>query len=389
VQTLLDDASAGTVLGTLGFTPFVSGLRTSASGSDFLTALGFSAFGKTIIDDADPTALIATLGLGTMSLQNANAVAITGGTVQGVTISALAADLSIADGGTGASNAPAALTNLGVSAFMQTVLDDADAATARATLGVAGAIYPRGHIAGLTLENAGGDPTNDITIAVGEATDVDRTNIMQLNAALTKQLDAAWAVGTNAGGRDTGAISDAWWHVWLIQRSDTGVVDALFSLSPTGPTMPTNYDRKRRIGAIRRVAGAIVGFTQVGDHFLLDTATLDVNANNPGTSAVSRTMNCPTGIVTEVFGNTVLTSTVVDSLLLITALAVPDVAPSGTAAPLADAYADASGDALGTTHFEIPTDTSAQIRTRLSASDGSTTLRMVTEGWQDVRGKYD
>jgi hypothetical protein len=50
------------------------------------------------------------LGLGTLATQNANAAAISGGSVVGIT------DLAVADGGTGASTAAAARTNLGLAA---------------------------------------------------------------------------------------------------------------------------------------------------------------------------------------------------------------------------------------------------------------------------------
>lgn len=66
----------------------------------------FTAAGRALVDDADATAQRTTLGLGTIATQNANAVALTGGTITGIT------DLAVADGGTGASTAAAARTNL-------------------------------------------------------------------------------------------------------------------------------------------------------------------------------------------------------------------------------------------------------------------------------------
>lgn len=117
-----------------------------------------------------------------------------------------------------------------------------------------GELY-RGQINGLALTNNGSDATNDIDIASGSAgSDGTTPVLMTLASALTKRLDASWAVGTGNGGLDTGAVSNATYYVWLIQRSDTGVVDALFSLSSSSPTMPSNYDRKRRIGSFARLS---------------------------------------------------------------------------------------------------------------------------------------
>lgn len=61
-----------------------------------------------LTDVANVATSRASLGLGTVAVQNANAINITGGTITGIT------DLAVADGGTGASTAANARTNLGL-----------------------------------------------------------------------------------------------------------------------------------------------------------------------------------------------------------------------------------------------------------------------------------
>lgn len=57
---------------------------------------------------SNASAARTNLGLGTIATQSANSVAITGGSISGIT------DLAVVDGGTGASTASAARTNLGL-----------------------------------------------------------------------------------------------------------------------------------------------------------------------------------------------------------------------------------------------------------------------------------
>jgi hypothetical protein len=117
------------------------------------------------------------------------------------------------------------------------------------------AYFPTGFVYGLTLTTNGSDATNDIDIAVGASrSDDDTANIIQASA-LTKQADVAWAVGTNAGMLDTGAVGNSRYAIWSIKRPDTGVVDVLSSLSFTAPTMPANYTLKTLIGEFTRAGG--------------------------------------------------------------------------------------------------------------------------------------
>lgn len=76
------DLGASSITGTLNVSDGGTGATTASAA---LTNLGFSNYGKTLIDDADAAAARTTLGLGSISTQAANSVAITGGSIQNLT----------------------------------------------------------------------------------------------------------------------------------------------------------------------------------------------------------------------------------------------------------------------------------------------------------------
>jgi hypothetical protein len=123
-RSLVDDADASAARTTLGLVigtnvqaydpelAAIAGLTSAADKVPYFTGSGtaavadFTSFGRSLVDDADASAARTTLGLGTIATQAANNVNISGGSITGIT------DLAIADGGTGASTANAALNNL-------------------------------------------------------------------------------------------------------------------------------------------------------------------------------------------------------------------------------------------------------------------------------------
>jgi hypothetical protein len=113
---------------------------------------------------------------------------------------------------------------------------------------------PTGYLYGLTLAN-GTDATNDINIAAGSARDASDSYNFLLASTYVKQIDAAWALGSAAGGLDTGSVGNSRYAIWGIGRSDTRVCDVLFSTSFSSPTMPANYDFKVLIGEFTRTGG--------------------------------------------------------------------------------------------------------------------------------------
>lgn len=245
----------------------------------------------------------------------------------------------------------------------------------------------RGHIWGLGLSNAGGDTTNDITIAAGEATDDAGEVKIQLTSAITKQIDATWAVGTNAGGMNTGSVAnDTWYEVHLIYREDTGVVDVMFTTTANRATLPTNYTHKRRIGWVRRGTATNLQFTQVGDHFTLSAAINDV-AITKTTTATNVTLTVPPSTIARfratLDGNTSVNA---NSAVMFKELAEDTSGPTLTTGIGSLGYIDlATCAAAG--HFELRANSSSQIKHDSEVAQGN--LDISTFGWIDHRGRFD
>ena len=243
----------------------------------------------------------------------------------------------------------------------------------------------RGHLFGLILSNNGTDANHDIDIATGEARSSDNAADMTLSSGLTKQIDAAWAAGTNAGGLDTGSVAaNTFYYLWLIKNSSTGAIDVLFSASASAPTMPTGYDLKRRIGAVRTDGSAnIRPFTQVAndpDLFLLTTPVLDVSSAAIGTTSTAVTLtSVPPSMIAIMRAHFSHSGT---ASLLLRPSSEANQAPSTTVSPLLTMRGtDAEA------HLEIPVDGSSQIAARASTTLDA--VHIATRGWRDGRGRLN
>lgn len=241
-----------------------------------------------------------------------------------------------------------------------------------------------GGLWGLTVSNNGSDATNDLDIAAGFCT--DDTNTLRITVeAITKRLDAAWAVGTGNGGLDTGSIANTTYHIFAIYRSDTGVSDVLFSASLASPTMPSGYTHKRRILSLQRTGGAWQSIYQHGDYVLLKTAVADVSAYALTSTATDFTLaSIPNGIVVMVH----MTSSIGDSAAVAIATVFSkqgnDIAPGAGAGNPGVA---ATGATVTQAHGQnmVLSNSSQQVRADAFANSDSFTI--VVLGWIDPRGR--
>ncbi len=370
------------LIGSTGATPVAATLTGTANRVTVSTGAGSITLSgpQDLHTGASPTFAGLTLsGVGTNQILQTNG---------SNAVVALSSAIPIANGGTALTSTPTAgqlLIGNGTGYTLATLTAGASTQITNAAGSITIAAMPRGYIQGYTLSTPGSSATMNIT--GGQATDSANSVVINLAASISKTT-AAWSVGTGNGCLDTGAIgTNTWYHFYAILRTDTGVADILCSTSASSPTMPASYTKARRIGSGKTNGSSQwITFTQLEDQFLWNDAVLDVNSTNPGTAAVSSTLSVPTGVKVLAILNQVLVTGAGGAVVgLVSSPDQTDAAASLTTLPLGNIYVPASTSAAN--RIEIRTNTSAQIRRRLSFSDANVIHRIATVGWIDKRGK--
>jgi len=264
--------------------------------------------------------------------------------------------------------------------------DASDATTSKAVSAaqIKDFVTPRGYIWGLTMSNAA-DTANDITVSAGEAKDEGHAVCMTLAAPITKRLDAGWAVGDAQGGLNTGAEANStWYEVHLIKRTDTGVVDVMFTTTANRATLPASYTLQRRIGWIRNDgAGAILQFTQVDDHFTWTTQINDV-ATTQTTTAAAVTLTVPPNSIARfracLTGNTAVNGITVT---VFSEIVEGNVTPADTTGIASIGSGDFA--IAGAGHFELRVSATSTIEHDSSTATGTAAFDISTFGFIDHR----
>lgn len=266
-RTLLDDSDASTARATLGLVigtdvqaydaelAALAGLTSSADKLPYFTGAGtaattdFSAFGRTLVDDSDATTARQTLGV-----------------VIGTDVQAYDSELAAIAGLTSAADRLPYFTGAGTAglatftSFARTLIDDADATTARATLGLTIGTNVQAYdaelqaLSGLTsaadalpyFTGTGTAATTTLTSAarslIDDASVSDMRTTLGLGslATLSSVNDGNWSgtdLAVTNGGTGASDASGARTNLGLVIGTDVQAYDA--QLADVAATTPT------------------------------------------------------------------------------------------------------------------------------------------------------
>jgi hypothetical protein len=246
-----------------------------------------------------------------------------------------------------------------------------------------------GFLGGMTLSNDSMNANTVIDTAAGAAESSDGVALMPLNA-FTKNANAAWAVGTGNGclSGASGLSPTTWYHLFVIERTDTGVVDEICSTTIPA-SLPSGYTEQRRIGSFKTDASAhILQFSQVGDVFYWASPPVDIQSFSPGPTAANFQLSTPLGVATEaIVGLSIQTGTsVTNDSALLSSLAVGDTAP-GYLGPNSVSDLNNVANSVVGTQLQVMTNTASTIRGRMQNGGANSAIFVTTFGWRDFLGR--
>lgn len=246
----------------------------------------------------------------------------------------------------------------------------------------------RNFVDGLALSAAGGTAT--FGVAAGVAASSTNIDFLTLSSAISKSSSSNWTVGNNGGALDTGSTTaNTWYHVFLIKRPDTRVVDVLVSLSATSPALPTNYTLFRRIGSMKTDGSSQwIAFRQFGDEFMWVTPVKDIDSGGfPASDTPVAVNSVPSGLtaVKGFFNVTAFTGTAVQLQLYVRSGFMTSQAPAFGNAPGVTFYDNTPSGQGVTGNLELWCDAGPLMVFRPNVA--ATTIRVVTRGWLDRRGR--
>jgi hypothetical protein len=277
-RTLLDDADASTVLSTLGVSAFAKTILDDADAATALTTLGVSAFVQTILNDADAATVRTTI-----SAQGLDA-----------TLTAMAGVTTAADKGIYFTDVDTAAA-YALSSFARTLLDDADASTARTTLGLAIGTNVQAYDADLAALAALADPNADrllfwddsestyayLTPAAGLS--ISTTGIRVIESFIIAISDESTAITTG-----TAKVTFRMPYAFTL----TDVRASLNTVSSSGtPTFDINeggvsiLSTKLTIDANEKTSTTAATAVVISDTSLADDAEITIDIDTAGTGA--------------------------------------------------------------------------------------------------------
>lgn len=233
---------------------------------------------------------------------------------------------------------------------------------------------PDNYLTGFIMSNDT-DADHDINITAGQCSDSTNTASIA-RTEITKQIDAVWVAGDDAGGFPSAGGSgltlanDTWYHFFVILNPTTGAVDAgfdsnidasvLLNADNAGGAGYTKYRRVENGSVLTDGAANIVGTQWVAGVCYWDNPPLDVNAVATGTALQTHTLSIPPDVSVLVHFNYYVSAA---ARLYFKHPDVDDEAPADTTAPIGVYTNQVAG-----VHRPVMSNTSKQITSRSSAN---------------------